>query len=197
MGPVVVVTPPTYAGARPDPPAVPRLRDVEGDASATDPLTVSQRWWDEIWRWQLGGDRRSLDRSVRPSHGNGQREGGAGGVPEAPLGVPTCPVRRHVDRRSRRGRRQGLDAGNDKGINRETGERSVVTWLLVQRIENGRIAEHGGHRASSGQADRLVLQAALGKLHGHELATVLAQVRRNAPVTRITTAPMRPASARA
>ena len=29
-----------------------------------------------------------------------------------------------------------------KGINRETGERSVVTWLIVQRIEDGRIAEH-------------------------------------------------------
>ena len=29
-----------------------------------------------------------------------------------------------------------------KGINRETGERSVVTWLLVQRIDDGRIAEH-------------------------------------------------------
>ena len=29
-----------------------------------------------------------------------------------------------------------------KGINRETGERSIVTWLLVQRIVGGRIAEH-------------------------------------------------------
>ena len=29
-----------------------------------------------------------------------------------------------------------------KGINRETGERSIVTWLLVQRIVDGRIAEH-------------------------------------------------------
>ena len=28
-----------------------------------------------------------------------------------------------------------------KGINRETGERSIVTWLLVQRIVDGRIAE--------------------------------------------------------
>ncbi len=29
-----------------------------------------------------------------------------------------------------------------KGINRETGERSLVTWLIVQRIDGGRIAEH-------------------------------------------------------
>jgi hypothetical protein len=28
-----------------------------------------------------------------------------------------------------------------RGINRETGERSIVTWLLIQRIEDGRIAE--------------------------------------------------------
>ena len=28
------------------------------------------------------------------------------------------------------------------GINRETGERAVVTWMLVQRIEGERIAEH-------------------------------------------------------
>jgi ketosteroid isomerase-like protein len=29
-----------------------------------------------------------------------------------------------------------------RGINRETGERSIVTWLIVQRVEDGRIAEH-------------------------------------------------------
>jgi hypothetical protein len=29
-----------------------------------------------------------------------------------------------------------------RGINRETGERSIVTWLLVQRIAGDRIAEH-------------------------------------------------------
>ena len=29
-----------------------------------------------------------------------------------------------------------------RGINRETGERTIVTWLLVQRVEAGRIAEH-------------------------------------------------------
>ena len=27
------------------------------------------------------------------------------------------------------------------GINRETGERAIVTWLLVQRVVDGRIAE--------------------------------------------------------
>jgi hypothetical protein len=27
------------------------------------------------------------------------------------------------------------------GINRETGERSLVSWLLVQRVVEGRIAE--------------------------------------------------------
>ena len=27
------------------------------------------------------------------------------------------------------------------GINRETGERSLVSWLLVQRVVDGRIAE--------------------------------------------------------
>jgi ketosteroid isomerase-like protein len=27
------------------------------------------------------------------------------------------------------------------GINRETGERSVVTWLIVQRVAEGRITE--------------------------------------------------------
>ena len=27
------------------------------------------------------------------------------------------------------------------GINRETGERAVVTWLLVQRVADGRITE--------------------------------------------------------
>ena len=28
------------------------------------------------------------------------------------------------------------------GLNRETGENTVVTWMLIQRIADGRIAEH-------------------------------------------------------
>ena len=144
MDPVVVVTSPTLRGPRPDPPDVPRLRDVEGDASATDPLTVSQRWWDEIWRdGNLAAiDDLLTDPFVRHTGTGNERAARAayrGRLSEFQRVLSRVDT--SIDDRVVDGDKVWTRA-TTKGINRETGERSVVTWLLVQRIENGRIAEH-------------------------------------------------------
>lgn len=109
-----------------------------------DALTVSQAWWDAIWR---DGDLDAVDRLF------------------------TDPILRHTSSGSDRSSRQSFKEliaqtqrilaraettiddrvvdgdtvwtrATSRGINRETGERSVMSWLLVQRIVDGRIAEH-------------------------------------------------------
>ena len=87
-----------------------------------------------------------------------------------------------------------------KGINRETGERSIVTWLLVQRIEGGRIAEHWVATFTGVDWTRLsgrrLAGTRSGELDADELAAVLAPLererRRSPPARRRPSPPTSP-----
>ena len=108
-----------------------------------DPLAVSQRWWDEIWRDGAldAVDQLFAEPFVRHT-GSGTetttRAAYKGLLAEAQRVISR--VQTSIDDRV-------LDddtvwtRATSFGINRETGERAVVTWLLVQRIADGRIAE--------------------------------------------------------
>lgn len=108
------------------------------------PVEVSQRWWDDIWR---DGNLDAVaeifaDPLVRHTSTGSEEVGVAayrGRIAEFQRvlsRVETTINDRVVD-----GDRVWTRA-TSKGINRETGERSIVTWLLVQRVTDGKIAEH-------------------------------------------------------
>ena len=107
-------------------------------------LRLTTRWWDEVWRdAQLDViDEIFADPFVRHS------------------GVGTQVVARHdyksmigefqrtlcrpqttIDDRIISGDRVWTRA-TSRGLNRETGEPTVLTWMLIQRIAGDRIAEH-------------------------------------------------------
>lgn len=106
-------------------------------------LDLSDRWWNEIWReGQLDVvDELFTDPLVRHS---------ATGTVISPrahykrlisdfqrtLYRPTTTI----DGRDVVGDRIWTRA-TSRGVNRESGEPAVVTWMLMQRVENGRIAE--------------------------------------------------------
>ena len=105
---------------------------------------MSQRWWDEIWRdGRLDAvDQLFTEPFVRHT-GTGSekvtRKAYKGRLAEFQRVLWHVDTR--IDDRVVDGDKVWTRA-TSKGINRETGERSVVTWLIVQRIEDGRIAEH-------------------------------------------------------
>jgi predicted SnoaL-like aldol condensation-catalyzing enzyme len=107
------------------------------------PLAVSQRWWDDVWR---DGDVEAIDEIfteplVRHTATGSETVGRAaykGRIAESQRAHSR--VRTSIDDRVVDGDRVWTRA-TSTGINRETGERSIVTWLLVQRIVDGRIAE--------------------------------------------------------
>ncbi len=114
------------------------------EASAADPLAVSQRWWDEIWR---DGNLAVVDelfaepftRHTATGSETVSRNAYRGRLAEFQRvlsRVQTTILARTVDGDC------VWTRALTKGINKETGERSVVSWLIVQRIEDGRIAEH-------------------------------------------------------
>ncbi|HEX4981901.1 MAG TPA: nuclear transport factor 2 family protein [Ilumatobacteraceae bacterium] len=119
---------------------------MEGDDHDHDDaavLSVSQRWWDAIWR---DGKLDVIDELFTEPF---VRHTGSGTEPEtraaykSRLGEFQRVLSRAetvIDDRVVDGDKVWTRA-TSKGINRETGERSVVTWLLIQRIEGGRIAE--------------------------------------------------------
>jgi hypothetical protein len=114
----------------------------EGDEASV--LAVSQRWWDEIWR---DGRLEVVDELftepfVRHTGTGTEHESRAayrGRLAEFQR-VISC-AETTIDDRVVAGDRVWTRA-TSRGINRETGERSLITWLLIQRIEDGRIAEH-------------------------------------------------------
>ena len=121
-----------------------RLRSApvgaEDDAAV---VAVSQRWWDEIWRdGKLDViDEIFTDPFVRHTGSGSDAVSGARPTRAAwPRSSACCPGSR---RRSTTASSTATvwTRATSKGINRETGERSVVTWLIVQRIDGGRIAE--------------------------------------------------------
>jgi ketosteroid isomerase-like protein len=105
---------------------------------------ISDRWWDEIWR---EGDldavddvladpfvrHSSLGSMVSPRHEYKKML--------AEFQRTLCRPETTIDDRAVSGDRVWTRA-TSKGLNRETGENTVVTWMLVQRIAAGRIAEH-------------------------------------------------------
>jgi ketosteroid isomerase-like protein len=116
---------------------------VEGN-DAGSVLAVSQRWWDEIWgegRLEVV-DELFSEPFVRHT-GTGSetvtRKAYKGRLAEFQRVLSHVETR--IDDRVVDGDKVWTRA-TSKGINRETGERSVVTWLIVQRIADGRIAEH-------------------------------------------------------
>jgi ketosteroid isomerase-like protein len=108
-----------------------------------DPLAVSQRWWDEIWRdGHLDAVDELFTEPLTRHTGSGSetvtRKAYKGRLAEAQRILSR--VRVTVDDRVVDGDKVWTRA-TTSGINRETGERSVVSWLLVQRVVDGRIAE--------------------------------------------------------
>ncbi|MDQ3739292.1 MAG: ester cyclase [Actinomycetota bacterium] len=107
-------------------------------------LAVSQRWWDEIWR---DGNLEVIDELfteplVRHTGGGTERE--TRSAYKARLSEFQRVLSRAetvIDDRVVDGDKVWTRA-TSKGINRETGERQIVTWMLIQRIDEGRIAEH-------------------------------------------------------
>jgi predicted SnoaL-like aldol condensation-catalyzing enzyme len=124
---------------------VPTLRDV-GTQGADDAavLAVSQRWWDEVWRdGRLDAvDELFTEPFIRHTGTGTDHESRAAYKGRlAEFQRVLSRVETTIDDRVVAGDRVWTRA-TSRGINRETGERSLVTWLLVQRISEGQIAEH-------------------------------------------------------
>jgi predicted SnoaL-like aldol condensation-catalyzing enzyme len=124
---------------------IPTLRGV-GTQGAEDAavLAVSQRWWDDIWRdGRLDAvDELFTEPFIRHTGTGTDHESRAAYKGRlAEFQRVLSRVETTIDDRVVAGDRVWTRA-TSRGINRETGERSLVTWLLVQRISNGLIAEH-------------------------------------------------------
>jgi ketosteroid isomerase-like protein len=106
-------------------------------------LAQAQRWWDDIWR---DGDLEVIDELF---HDPFVRHMGGG------TEVETCAAYKGrlsefqrvlsraetvIDDRVVDGSKVWTRA-TSRGLNRETGELAVVTWLLIQRFDDGRIVE--------------------------------------------------------
>ena len=107
-------------------------------------LAVSQRWWDDIWRdGRLDAvDELFTEPFIRHTGtGTDQESRAAYKGRLAEFQRVLSRVVTTIDDRVVAGDRVWTRA-TSRGINRETGDRSVVTWLLVQRISGGQIAEH-------------------------------------------------------
>jgi hypothetical protein len=108
-----------------------------------DPLAVSQRWWDEIWRdGNLDAVDELFTEPLTRHTGSGtestSRVAYKGRLAEAQRVLSR--VQTTIDDRVVDGDKVWTRA-TSTGINRETGERALVTWLLVQRVVDGRISE--------------------------------------------------------
>jgi predicted SnoaL-like aldol condensation-catalyzing enzyme len=114
---------------------------AEDDAA---PLDVSQRWWDDIWR---AGNLDAIDELFtdpflrHTSTGSERVTRAAYKGRLAEFQRVLSQVDTTIEARSVDGELVWTRA-TSKGVNRETGERSIVTWLMAQRIVDGRIVEH-------------------------------------------------------
>lgn len=114
----------------------------EMDNAAT--IAVSDRWWNEIWR---DGDLDVVDELLSDPF---VRHAGLGTAVNprgeykkmlAEFQRTLCRPETTIDDRVVDGDRVWTRA-TSRGLNRETGDVTVVTWMIVQRIADGRIAEH-------------------------------------------------------
>jgi hypothetical protein len=107
-------------------------------------LAVSDRWWDEVWR---DGNLDAIDTLLTDPFTR-HTATGSETLPASTYKARIAEFQRalsravtRIDDRAVAGDRVWTRA-TSTGINRETGERAIVTWMLVQRIDGGRIAEH-------------------------------------------------------
>lgn len=108
-----------------------------------DPLAVSQRWWDEIWRdGRLDAVDELFTEPLTRHTGSGSETVSRSAYKRrlAEAQRILSRVRVTIDDRVVDGEKVWTRA-TSSGINRETGERALVSWLIVQRIVEGRIAE--------------------------------------------------------
>lgn len=107
-------------------------------------LAVSQRWWDDIWRdGRLDAvDDLFTEPFIRHTGTGSDTESRAAYKGRlAEFQRVLSRVETTIDDRVVDGDKVWTRA-TSRGINRETGDRSLVSWLLVQRIRDGLIAEH-------------------------------------------------------
>lgn len=107
-------------------------------------LRLTTRWWDEVWRdAQLDViDEIFADPFVRHSGVGTQvvsRRDYKSMIDEFQRTL--CRPQTTIDDRTISGDRVWTRA-TSRGLNRETGEPTVLTWMLIQRIAGDRIAEH-------------------------------------------------------
>lgn len=107
-------------------------------------LRLSDRWWNEIWR---DGEFALVDEILADPF---VRHTGTGTevVPRNDYKAALVEFQRTlcrpvtiIDDRVVSGERVWTRA-TSRGMNRETGQPAVVTWMLVQRMTGDRIAEH-------------------------------------------------------
>jgi len=106
-------------------------------------LAVSDRWWNEVWR---DNDLDALDTLLADPFTRHTLTGSEtlsaatykARIAEFQRAISRATTR--IDDRAVSGDRVWTRA-TSVGINRETGERALVTWLIVQRVVEGRIAE--------------------------------------------------------
>jgi len=113
------------------------------EAEPDSPLAVSQRWWDEVWR---DGNLDAIDELfTEPLRRH--TSSGSESVTRAAYKARIRDAQRVLSRLRTTIDDRVVDGdkvwtrATSSGINRETGERSLVSWLLVQRVADGRIAE--------------------------------------------------------
>ena len=129
-----------YRGGVDDPDGV----DDPGGADESVLCAISDRWWDEIWRdGNLDAvDELLADPFVRHSSmGTSVSSRGEYKRMLSDFQRTLCRPETTIDDRVVAGDRVWTCA-TSKGLNRETGENTVVTWMLIQRIADSRIAEH-------------------------------------------------------
>ncbi len=107
-------------------------------------LKLATRWWDEVWRdGQLDVvDEIFTDPFVRHSGIGTQvvsRRDYKSMLSEFQRTL--CRPQTTIDDQVVSGDRIWTRA-TSRGLNRETGDQTVLTWMLVQRITDDRIAEH-------------------------------------------------------
>jgi predicted SnoaL-like aldol condensation-catalyzing enzyme len=105
---------------------------------------ISDRWWDEIWR---DGNVDAVDELLTDPFERHSAPGSSMSSRHeykkmlAEFQRTLCRPETTIDDRVVSGDHVWTRA-TSRGLNRETGENTVVTWMLVQRIADGRIAEH-------------------------------------------------------
>lgn len=106
-------------------------------------LALTTRWWEEVWR---DGDLDVIrqiytDPFVRHSGVGNQLLGHDGYIAMvADFQRTLCRPVTTIDDRVLHGDHIWTRA-TSRGLNRETGEPTVVTWMLIQRVAGDRIAE--------------------------------------------------------